>query len=282
MNILLRNRFGLPPDPWKGHYVKTADAERAAALVGAAVAQQALVSIVGHSGSGKTKAVDQALAGVQAQVVEVQRLDRERLRMGDVTVALVRDLADGRENPRRSGEVRAGQVRRLLGYAEKPVVLVIDDAHELHSSTLRGLKRLRELRWSGRKELLGIVLVGETDRTAPIPSVDRRAGKVHLSGLSVTEARAALQLAWSEVLHADAIERVAASPPARNWFTMHCLLDQALLVAASRGEGTVSAAAAAAAINLATKRPKAVTTSVEQSDATVDDTLADLEKAAAS
>ena len=280
MNILLRNRFGLPPDPWKGHSVKTADAGRAAALVSAAADQQALVSIVGRSGSGKTKAVDQALAGVQAHVVEVQRLDREQLRMGDVTVALVRDLAGERENPRRSGEARAGQVRRLLGNAEKPVVLVIDDAHELHASTLRGLKRLRELRWSGRKELLGIVLVGETDSTAPIPSVDRRAGKVHLSGLSVAEARAALQLAWSEVLHADAIECVATSPPARNWFDMQRLLDQALLVAASRGESTVSAAAAVAAINRATSRPKAAPTPVEQSDATVDETLAELETAA--
>ena len=105
------------------------------------------------------------------------------------------------------------------GTAEKPVVLVIDDAHELHASTLRGLKRVRELRWRGRKQLLGILLVGETDHTATIPSVDRRAGKVHLSGLSVAEATAALHLAWSEIVHdggmaAAQFARGGATPPA--------------------------------------------------------------------
>ena len=275
MNILLRSRFGVPLDPWAGHYLKTADAERAAALVGAAVAQQALVSIVGRSGSGKTRAVDQALAATKARVVEVQRLDRERLRLGDVTVALVRDLSEGRESPRHSGEARTGQVSRLLGHAAQRVVLVIDDAHELHRATLRGLKRLHELRWGGRRRLLGILLVGETD-TAAVPSVDHRTAKLQFSGLSVAEAGVALRLAWSEVLHADALERLAAAEAARNWFALHDLLDQALLEAVSRGETSVSAAAAAAAIGRVERQPGAAT---EQPAETINDALERLETA---
>ena len=276
MNILLRSRFGLPPDPWAGHYLETADAERAAALVDAAVNHQALASIVGRSGSGKTRAIDQALASAAARVVEVQRLDRERLRLGDVTVALVRDLSEGRESPRHSGEARTGQVARLLGNAKQRVVLVVDDAHELHRATLRGLKRLHELRWLGRRHLLGILLVGETD-TAATPSLDYRTAKLEFSGLSAAEVGTALRLAWGEVLHADAIERLAAAAAARNWFELHNLLDETLLEAVARREALVSAAAAAAAISR-TERQSGETTA-EQPDETVDDVLGRLKEA---
>ena len=200
--------------------------------------------------------------------------------MGDVMVAIVRDLAEERESPRRSGEARAAQVRRLLGSAERPVVLVIDDAHELHASTLRGLKRVRELRWRDRKQLLGIVLVGETDRTARIPSVDRRTAKILVSGLSPAEAAEALRVAWSEVLDAAAVEVLAASRPARNWFDLGELLDEALLEALSRGEPTVSVAAAAAAIKRAARRVGAAEASAEQPDDTLEDAIERLEMAA--
>ena len=100
------NAFGLSPDLWRGHYVKTVDVESAAALVDAAVRVQALVSIIGPSGMGKTTAVDQALAGSRALVVEMRRPERERLHMGDIMFALVRVLSSERETPRRSEEAR--------------------------------------------------------------------------------------------------------------------------------------------------------------------------------
>ncbi len=74
----------------------------------------------------------------------------------------------------------------------------------------------------------------------------------------------------------------AASPPARNWFDLHRLLDQALLEAVSRGESTVNAAAATAAISRVSGRLEAVTEPVEQAGATVDDALTELEKTAVS
>lgn len=283
MNIFIRRQFGLSLDPWSEHYITTIDAERAAALVDLAVRNQALVSVFGQSGTGKTSAVEQALTATQALVVEVQRPERERVHLGDVMVALERDLTEERESARRSGEARAGQVRRLLGDTRRPVVLFIDDAHELHSSTLRGLKRLRELSWRGRKPLLGIVLVGETDRTATVPAVDRRTVKFGFSGLSVAEARSALQSVCGEALEASALERLAAASPARNWFDMQDLVDRALLQAAARGETVVSAVAAAAAIREAAgQSTKTVTVPGEQSAASNGEPLAHLLKATGS
>lgn len=109
MNIFIRPQFGLSLDPWSEHDLKTVDAERAGELVDLAASTQALVSIFGQSRTGKTSAVEQALTTTQALVVEAQRPERERVHLGDVMVALVRDLTEERESARRSGEARAGQ-----------------------------------------------------------------------------------------------------------------------------------------------------------------------------
>ena len=197
MDVLLRRRFGLPPDPWgAAPTLDSADAIRAGHLVRAAVEARILVSIHGPRGAGKTHAVRAALAGRGVQLVEPLRLDRERLHLGDVQSALIRELGDG-ESPRHSGEARGGQTRRVLGAASArgAVVLWIDDAHVLHPSTLRGLKRLLEVRWQGRGPLLGVILTGQADRTARVPEVGLRADRTALAGLTAAEAERAVHAA---------------------------------------------------------------------------------------
>lgn len=257
MNILIRQRFGVPVDPWTSH-VPTSDTVRIAALVQAAARSKLLVSITGERGAGKTWAVRKALRELGgAQAVEPLRLDRERLHMGDVQAAIVRDLCD--ESPRRSGEARSGQVRRVLGAAAArgPVVLWIDDAHLLHHATLRGLKRLRELSWRGAGPLLGIVLTGQTDRVARVPEVGLRSARMACAGLTADEARDALERALDgiagrpELAGRAEIERLAAAPAARNWLDLDALIDAVLVEAAARGEDRVSAEAVAAVFGAA-------------------------------
>ncbi len=245
MDILIRRRFGLSPDPWAGRHQQTADAERAAALVAAAADSQAMVSIVGPRGTGKTTAIRRALARSGARVVEVQRLDRERVHLGDVATALVRDLSD--ERPLHSGEARTAQARRLLGHARERVVLFIDDAHALHYQTLRGLKRLRELAWRGRSPLLGIVLAGQTDRTAALPEVGLRTATASFGGLTAAEAERALRSALDGALGGGAVEALVSSSAAANWLDLQELADRSLLAAAARGARLVTAACVAAA-----------------------------------
>ena len=179
-------------------------------------------------------------------MVEPLRLDRERLHMGDIQAAIVRDVSD--ESPRRSGEARSGQVRRVLGAARGSVVLWIDDAHVLHHATLRGLKRLRELTWRGTGPLLGIVLTGQTDRVARVPEVGLRANRLACAGLAQPEARTAIGHALGGLVEAAALDALAAAPAARNWLDLDALVDACLLEAAGRGDDRVTAACVAAVL----------------------------------
>ena len=252
MDLLVREHFGLlSPDPWEDLDLPTADAARVAKLVRAAVQARAFVSVLGPRGSGKTHAVRAALHETEAQIIEPWRLDRERLHLGDLQVALVRELSD--ETPRRSGEARSGQVRRLLDAAaeERALVLLIDDSHCLHSQTLRGLKRLRELgawRRGKKKVRLGIVLVAQTDRTERIAEVGLRSGRMWLAGLSRAEASSALDRVLNQRIEPAARKALARSPRARGWLDLQALADECLTEALARAEPTITAEAAAAVL----------------------------------
>ncbi len=251
--LLTRLAFGLPADPWARHQ-QTADAARIDALVRAAVDARALAQVVGPRGGGKTSAVRATLADLDAEVVEPLRLDPERLRALDITAAIVRQLSS--ETPRQSAEARSVQARRLLGRAsaKRPVALVIDDAHELHPSTLRALKRLREWAWQGRWPLVGVLLVGQTDRAAAVPEVGLRSSTVELAGLTEAEAGEALEAALGAALAADARELLAGSPWARGWLDLQRLADECLLEAQAQGETVVTASCARAVLG-AVARP---------------------------
>lgn len=246
MNYQARAHFNLPADPWGARHCETDDARRAALMVDAAVHAQAMVRIVAPRGGGKTHAVRRALAGRGAlKVVEPIRLDRERLHLGDIQVAIVRDLSD--EKPRLSGEARSGQVRRILGgHASRPPVLAIDDAHTLHRATLKGLKRLRELSWRGASPLIGIVLIGQTDPAGSTPEVALRSGAVKFAGLTGADVRRALGGALNfggvERIEAAAIGAIEASERSRNWLDLQALVDECLAQAASRGAAKVTGA----------------------------------------
>ena len=251
MRTLLRKRFGLPADPWAAFHLQTADAAQTARMVEAAAEARLFVSLLGARGSGKTHAVRRALRSIQdVHLVEPLRLNRERLHIGDIECAIVHALAPD-ERPRRSGEARSHQVRRVLGRRARNsrTVLLIDDAHVLHHSTLRAMKRLRELAWQGVSPLLGIVLVGQADRAAAIPEVGLRSDRLWLSGLLPEEAAAALDRAFNrrsrrDVIPPEAIVALSASQRARNWLDLAALADDCLVEAAVRGEDRITRAAA--------------------------------------
>lgn len=250
MKIAHRRHFGLGLDPWASLEMDTADAKRAADMVGAAVGACAFVSVLGARGSGKTRAVRAALrthAGVR--VVEPLRLTRERLHMGDIETAIVRDLSD--ETPRRSGEARSHQVRRILGAASRAarIVLVLDDAHVLHHATLRGLKRLRELAWLGRAPLIGIVLIGQRDRTEMVPEVGLRSDRMVMAGLTRMEVMCALERAgYRAVFEAGALSRLGGCARARRWLDLQALADACLGAAHAAGAQRVALAHVAAVL----------------------------------
>lgn len=240
MKFINRQYFGLPANPWSNAQ-PTADSARVATLVGAAIQSQAFISILGARGSGKTWAVRAALEEHTVTAVEPLRLTRDKLHMGDIETALVRELSD--ESPRRSGEARSYQVKRILGEFSRttPVVLVIDDAHVLHHQTLRALKRLRELAWLSRSPLLGIVLIGQHDKTRAIDEVRLRSDHLWFEGLTAKEIAAAVRSATGKLFDDAAVQAIADSGLAANWLDLHAIVDACLAVALAEGLARIDA-----------------------------------------
>ena len=241
MNYQARAHFGLPADPWAGRHISTSDALQARILVGAAAEAQAMVRIVGPRGAGKTKAVRHELgARGGLPVVEPLRLDREKLHLGDIQHAIVRDLSD--ERPHRSGEARSGQVRRILGtISGRRPVLLIDDAHVLHGATLKGLKRLCELGHRGTSSLIGVILIGQSDPAGQIPEVALRSDRAVFAGLTTHDAGSAVSAAAGAVIEPRAIDAIAESDRARNWLNLQTFVDECLAHAAAEGATSVTA-----------------------------------------
>lgn len=249
--ILTRRAMDLPADPWSQINIPTADSARVRPMIDAAVTAQAMVAILGPRGAGKTRAATTALrAHRNAQVVETVRLDKEKLNLGDIQSALIVELrTDPTESPRRSGEARSRQLRRILGEAAErgPVVLLIDDSHVLNKHTLRGLKRLRELAFGGRAPLLGIILLGQRDMLQEIDEIRLRSDGMWMDGLMESEARTALQHAIGRACETDAIAAMAQSANGRPWLDMIDDADRALAAAMAAGHRKITIADAAAA-----------------------------------
>ena len=275
----MRKRIGLPADPWSRLHLETADDRRIAHTVSAAAEARLLVQVTGPRGSGKTTSARRALADVDAIVVEPLRLTRERLHMGDIEWCLVRELAPD-ERPRRSGEARSYQVRRVLGRRSQHgrVVLLIDDAHTLHHQTLRALKRLRELTWHHVSPLLGVVLLGQADRVGAIPEVGLRSDRVRLAGLSPSEAAEALTLVLGTYrANDDVVAALSGSERARNWLDLIALVDDCLAEAAVHGAEKITPESAHAVLHPGSRPAPDIKAAAGPSDEAVDGVLAALD-----
>ncbi len=130
-----------------------------------AVESRRMIAVVGSFGSGKSHLVREALTHVdRLEVVYVNNPDRERLRIGQIVSAMITVLSD--DTPRRDNMARCFQLARVVGEKvvvnRREVVVVIENAHRLHSNTLLALKDLRESTiYKGRDFLFSVVLVGQ-------------------------------------------------------------------------------------------------------------------------
>lgn len=235
--VLTRKTFGLPPDPWSGIRLDTADAGRVADMVDAAIDDSYIVQIVGSTGIGKSTALRAALErradfDPQADLIEVLRLDRESRTIADVVSAIYRQL--GAQRPTRA-EDRDAQLRMVIGEATRQhgptgrprrLLLLLDDAHYLHWRTISAVKGLRELTWIGRAPALGIILLSQRDMLGRTAEIRERSDSVQLSGPTVDEAATALHRALGAAISPDAIETLAGS--ARTWNRLIWHTDQAL------------------------------------------------------
>ncbi|MGD9948647.1 MAG: AAA family ATPase [Desulfobulbus sp.] len=228
--------FGFTNDPFKQVGLKSRDHLKIEKVVGLAVKSHSMVAVIGERGIGKSSAVRSALGKLKkVKLVEPVANDIHKLHIGDIEQALIMDLCS--EKPKRGREIRARQLRRILGEAstKNDVVLVIEEAHHLHGMTLRAIKRTREMAWMGKTELFSVILVGQSDpmNKPGVSEVKLRADAVQMNGLSPDEVEDFVSETMKSRVAADAVKRISGLPGGHNFEdlkdTLFRLMENALV-----------------------------------------------------
>jgi type II secretory pathway predicted ATPase ExeA len=126
--------------------------------------QGRLIGLSGIVGSGKTTALQRLQSDLaQEKDILLSRclaVDKDRVSLGTLMNALFYDLATDKDfKLPTQPEQRERKLLALIQKRRKPVALLVDEAHDLHSKTLVGLKRLMELvRYNGC--VLSVLLAG--------------------------------------------------------------------------------------------------------------------------
>jgi len=201
--------MGFEEDPFKKEFL-TADIKRIRKLIKPIIKTKAMVSIIGNRGHGKTTAVNDALNHANATKITIETIDKRRLQSSDIEYSLILALSD--EPPKQMKEIRARQLRRIIGEASKQnIVLIIENAHRIHPQTLLCLKDLKELEWMGESNLFSTVLIGQSDplKKAGLSEVFLRSDAIYLQGLSTEEISGYIQATVGKVFTEKAIMALA-------------------------------------------------------------------------
>ena len=98
--------------------------------------------------------------GTTGNVARSLSVDKPRVASPNLVMALFLDISgDPNLKAPTQPERRERLLQEIVRKARKPVVLFIDEAHDIHGHTLNGLKRLMELIAAGGGKL-SVVLVG--------------------------------------------------------------------------------------------------------------------------
>ena len=131
-------------------------------------AQAGLFAVItGEVGSGKTtvrdKFIEENKQGSRFIAIIPETKDAGFITAKEIMATIIYELSE--EKPKRSMEALSRQVKKLLKQrqaAGEKCVLIIDEAQDLHTATLKYLKRLWEMR-NGLSSLIGIVLIGQPE-----------------------------------------------------------------------------------------------------------------------
>ena len=182
----------------------------------ASIAGGRLIALTAVIGSGKTLLVrrlrDELERDGRVIVSRALTLERSKVTVPLLVTALFYDLSPEKVvtipgHPER----RERDLQELFRKAKKPVVLLVDDAHDLHGNTLKALKRLIELVQDGGGQL-SVVLIGhprlKNDLRRPImEEIGDRATVLEFGGLRDRQ-RAYLDWALVAALK-DGVDRAA-------------------------------------------------------------------------
>jgi type II secretory pathway predicted ATPase ExeA len=160
----IQDHFGFARDPQAAGFFETSYHRQFLRDLRAAIHAGKLIAFTGLVGSGKTLLLRQLQADLVAEkrvtVSKSLAVDKDRASLTTLITALFYDLSPEKD-PRipAQSEHRERALRDLVRKSKRPVVLFVDEAHDLHHKTLSGLKRLREVVADG-DGVLSIVLAG--------------------------------------------------------------------------------------------------------------------------
>jgi type II secretory pathway predicted ATPase ExeA len=114
-----------------------------------AIHEGGMMAFTGIVGSGKTvllgRMQDQRRQEGQSEVAESLTFDVPRVNLDTLKLALYDDLATDKDGdlPRKT-EKSERAFMKVMRRCPKPIVLCVDDGHDVHGQTLRGLTQLSE------------------------------------------------------------------------------------------------------------------------------------------
>ncbi len=160
----VKKHFGLKRELRQVGFFATNHHEKLIKEVKNAISEGQLIAMAGIVGCGKTTLLHRIEQELRAEkkilVSRAMAVDKDRINLGTLIMALFFDLAIEKDFkiPTQT-EKRERGLLALIKKRDKPVVLFVDEAHDLHSKTLVQLKRLVEL-ISGNGGKLSVVLAG--------------------------------------------------------------------------------------------------------------------------
>ena len=192
LSTRIMRQYGIQKDWARAGYFETARAKEISGDILQAIMAGRLIAVSGPVGVGKTAMIHQLQHRIltEKKVIFARSLsiDKPRIVLPALMTALFLDIAgDPDMKVPTQPEKRERLLQEAIKAAKKPVVLFIDEAHDLHGNTLTGLKRLMEMIDAGRGTL-SVVLVGhprlQNDlRRATMEEIGHRTTRLTLEGL---------------------------------------------------------------------------------------------------
>jgi type II secretory pathway predicted ATPase ExeA len=184
--------FGLTKDFDNAGFFETDHHQQIVKEVKGAVKLGKLVALTGIVGSGKTTLLHQIKSELEREkeviVAQSLAIDKNRVSLPILITALFYDLTTEKEVfiPTQP-EKRERKLQELACKKQKPVALFVDEAHDLHPKTLKGLKRLMEMVKDGGGSL-SLVLIGHPKlkndlRRSSMEEIGARATVLTLEGI---------------------------------------------------------------------------------------------------
>ncbi|MGB5712915.1 MAG: AAA family ATPase [Waterburya sp.] len=228
MLIEVMKEYNLVKEFRKAGYYETPEQKQLFSELKAAILNGKLVALTGIVGCGKTVTLRklQAIFNQEGKILVSKSLavEKQKATLPSLISALFYDLSPDKTLKIPSqGEKRERQLRELIcKKRKKPVALFIDEAHDLYSSTLTGLKRIIEVVEDGGGTL-SVLLVGHPKlrndlRRPTMEEIGYRTAVFSLDGLIGSRREyiewllsncMASKSKWQEVITPEAVDLLA-------------------------------------------------------------------------